>query len=84
MPSTMQNDCCSRSLADLDCRVPDGSVNAGMSHVFHVERHCTLTARIDVITLFDRECQRNGTGVGFGAPQYGPRRGYSFGLSKSL
>jgi outer membrane receptor protein involved in Fe transport len=45
----------------------------------------TLTARVDVINLFDKEYQiRNGTGVGLGAPQYGPRRGLFFGLSKSL
>jgi outer membrane receptor protein involved in Fe transport len=56
-----------------------------VSHVFHIPGAGTLTARADVINLFDREYQiRNGTGVGVGAPQYGPRRGYFFGLSKSL
>jgi len=78
--------------------LPDGSVipngthlpyytqvNAGVSHVFHLTGAGTLTARADVINLFDREYQiRNGTGVGVGAPQYGPRRGYFFGLSKSI
>ena len=60
-------------------------VNTGVSHVFHIPGAGTLTARADVINLFDREYQiRNGTGVGVGAPQYGPRRGYFFGLSKSL
>jgi outer membrane receptor protein involved in Fe transport len=78
--------------------LPDGSVipngthlpyytqvNTGVSHVFHIAGAGTLTARADVINLFDREYQiRNGTGVGVGAPQYGPRRGYFFGLSKSI
>jgi outer membrane receptor protein involved in Fe transport len=60
-------------------------VNTGVSHVFHIAGAGTLTARADVINLFDREYQiRNGTGVGVGAPQYGPRRGYFFGLSKSI
>jgi outer membrane receptor for ferrienterochelin and colicins len=60
-------------------------VNAAVSHLFHLAGNGTLTARFDVINVFDREYQiRNGTGVGVGAPQFGPRRGYFFGLSKSL
>jgi outer membrane receptor protein involved in Fe transport len=38
--------------------------------------------RIDVINLFDTVYQiRNGTGVGVGAPQFGPRRGVFVGVS---
>jgi outer membrane receptor protein involved in Fe transport len=60
-------------------------INFGSTHVFHLNGAGTLTARFDVINLFDKEYQiRNGTGVGVGAPQYGPRRGFFFGLSKSL
>jgi outer membrane receptor protein involved in Fe transport len=60
-------------------------VNTGITHLFHIPNAGTLTARFDVINLFDRVYQiRNGTGVGVGAPQYGPRRGFFFGLSKSL
>ncbi len=60
-------------------------VNAGLSHVFRISGAGTLTARFDVINIFDKVYQiRNGTGVGVGAPQYGPRRGIFFGLSKSL
>jgi hypothetical protein len=60
-------------------------VNAGAKHVYHLTGDGTLTVRLDVINLFDREYQiRNGTGVGVGAPQYGPRRGYFIGLSKSI
>jgi outer membrane receptor protein involved in Fe transport len=59
--------------------------NLGTSHLFHLPRAGTLTARFDVINIFDRIYQiRNGTGVGVGAPQYGARRGLFFGLSKSL
>jgi outer membrane receptor protein involved in Fe transport len=81
-----------------DLLLPDGShipngarlpyyaqVNAGASHVFHLTGAGTLTARFDIINLFDREYEiRNGTGVGVGAPQFGPRRGYFVGLSKSI
>jgi len=60
-------------------------VNTGISHLFTIPGAGTLTARFDVINLFDKEYEiRNGTGVGVGAPQFGPRRGFFFGLSKSL
>jgi hypothetical protein len=78
--------------------LPDGTVvpngdhlpyytqaNFGVNHIFHVGEWGTLTARVDLINAFDKVYQiRNGTGVGVGAPQYGPRRGLFFGLSKSL
>jgi outer membrane receptor for ferrienterochelin and colicins len=60
-------------------------VNLAASHVFQLGHAGTLTARVDVINVFDKVYEiRNGTGVGVGAPQYGPRRGLFFGLSKSL
>jgi outer membrane receptor for ferrienterochelin and colicins len=60
-------------------------VNLGVNHVFHIDDAGTLTARLDVINAFDRRYEiRDGTGVGVGAPQYGPRRGVFVGLSKSL
>jgi outer membrane receptor protein involved in Fe transport len=60
-------------------------VNFGSTHVFTLGGQGTLTARFDVINVFDQDYQiRNGTGVGVGAPQYGPRRGLFFGLSKSI
>jgi outer membrane receptor protein involved in Fe transport len=41
--------------------------------------------RLDVINLFDKEYQiRNGTGVGVGAPQFGPRRGVFAGVTKEF
>jgi len=60
-------------------------VNFGTNHVFHLDGWGTLTARVDLINAFDKVYQiRNGTGVGVGAPQFGPRRGLFFGLSKSI
>ena len=59
--------------------------NLGVSHAFEVADVKGFTARFDVINLFDEKYQiRNGTGVGVGAPQWGPRRGFFVGLSKAL
>ncbi|GAC1504599.1 MAG: hypothetical protein NVS1B6_12620 [Steroidobacteraceae bacterium] len=60
-------------------------VNLGVSHVFHIDNAGTLTARFDVINALDNVYEiRNGTGVGVGAPQFGARRGFFVGVSKSL
>jgi outer membrane receptor protein involved in Fe transport len=60
-------------------------VNLGVSRAFHIDGAGGFTARFDVINLFDEEYQiRDGTGVGVGAPQFGPRRGFFVGLSKAL
>jgi len=60
-------------------------INLGMSHVFDLGASGTLTARLDVINALDKVYEiRDGTGVGVGAPQYGPRRGLFVGVSKSI
>lgn len=42
-----------------------------------------LEARLDVINVFDQKYEiRNGTGVGVGAPQFGPRRTILAGLTQ--
>jgi len=78
-----------------DLVLPDGSVipngdhtpsylqvNLGLSHDFQLAGSGPLTARFDVINVFDKVYQiRSGTGVGVFAPQYGPRRGLYGGLS---
>jgi outer membrane receptor for ferrienterochelin and colicins len=44
-----------------------------------------LTLRADVINLFDKKYEiRDGTGIGVGAPQWGPRRGLFAGVTKSF
>ncbi len=81
-----------RATPDGGTGVPNGDhlpyylqLNFGSTHVWHLDGAGTLTGRFDIINLFDRKYQiRNGTGVGVGAPQFGPRRGLFFGLSKSL
>jgi outer membrane receptor for ferrienterochelin and colicins len=60
-------------------------VNFGVSHAFDTAKISGLSARLDVINVFDTKYQiRNGTGVGVGAPQYGPRRGFFAGFSKTF
>ncbi|HZZ36456.1 MAG TPA: TonB-dependent receptor, partial [Caulobacteraceae bacterium] len=44
-----------------------------------------LDLRFDIVNLFDEQYLiRDGSGVGVGAPQWGPRRGFFVGLSKSF
>lgn len=60
-------------------------VNLGVEHDFDRQGITGLTARIDVINLLDKIYEiRDGTGVGVGAPQYGPRRGLFFGVTESF
>ena len=60
-------------------------VNLAASHKFQLGSAGDVTLRMDIVNAFDREYEiRNGTGVGVGAPQFGPRRGFFFGISKSL
>ena len=66
--------------------VPDYvTVNLGITQDFSLVGWTGLTARFDVINLFDEVYEiRDGTGVGVGAPQFGARRGFFFGLSKAI
>jgi outer membrane receptor for ferrienterochelin and colicins len=60
-------------------------VNVGASHAFDAEGLKGFSMRLDVINAFDQKYQiRNGTGIGVGAPQYGPRRGYFVGVSQEF
>jgi opacity protein-like surface antigen/outer membrane receptor protein involved in Fe transport len=44
-----------------------------------------VTVRLDVVNVTDNIYQiRSGSGIGVFAPQYGPRRGYYFGISQKL
>jgi outer membrane receptor protein involved in Fe transport len=81
-----------------DLVLPDGSsipngthlpyyeqVNLGIVHDFERQGLTGLSARADVINLLDQKYEiRNGTGVGVGAPQYGPRRGYFLGFTQTF
>ncbi|HEY1637292.1 MAG TPA: TonB-dependent receptor, partial [Rhizomicrobium sp.] len=75
-----------------DGAVPNGEhvpgytvVNLGVSQDFDLGPVGGLTARFDVINVFDKEYEiRDGSGIGVGAPQFGARRGFFAGLSKSI
>jgi len=60
-------------------------VNFSLSHRFDSGPVGPIEIRADLINGFDEVYQiRNGTGVGVGAPQYGPRRGVFVGLTKDF
>jgi opacity protein-like surface antigen len=61
-------------------------VNTGVSHEFaNGWNGLPVTVRFDVVNLTDYIYQiRNGAGIGVFAPQYGPRRGYYFGISQKI
>jgi len=59
--------------------------NFGMTHAFQDGAPGPLTARFDVVNLFDKNYEiRSGTGIGVFAPQYGARRGLFFGLTQDF
>jgi len=72
--------------------VPNGAAvpdyvqfNASVAHHFVLPQLGKLDVRVDVINLFDEKYEiRDGTGVGVGAPQFGPRRGFFAGITKSF
>lgn len=60
-------------------------INFGVEHDFDRQGLSGVTARFDIINLLDKVYEiRDGTGVGVGAPQFGPRRGVFAGLTKSF
>jgi outer membrane receptor protein involved in Fe transport len=60
-------------------------VNFSVTHRFANVAGAPLEVRFDVTNAFDEVYQiRNGTGVGVFAPQYGPRRGFFFGVTKEF
>jgi hypothetical protein len=79
--------------ADSADGVPNGShvpsytqVNLGVSHDFSwVSAAKPTTLRFDIVNLFDSIYEiRDGSGIGVFAPQFGPRRGFYFGISQKL
>ena len=63
---------------------PYVQVNVGLSQAIGGEEH-SWTLRFDVTNVFDRVyLLRDGSGVGAGQPQYGPRRGFFVGLRKAF
>jgi outer membrane receptor protein involved in Fe transport len=73
-----------------DSTVPNGAslpgyqqVNFSIVQAVETGIYKGLELRFDIINLFDRVYEiRNGTGVGVGAPQFGPRRTFLAGISQ--
>jgi outer membrane receptor for ferrienterochelin and colicins len=60
-------------------------VNLSVNHKFDNVLGAPLEVRFDVINAFDEVYElRDGSGVGVFAPQYGPRRGFFFGVTKDF
>jgi outer membrane receptor protein involved in Fe transport len=71
--------------ANIDHLPAYAQFNTGISHEFATPDGKPLTLRFDVVNLLDTIYEiRSGTGIGVFAPQFGPRRGYFFGISKKL
>jgi outer membrane receptor for ferrienterochelin and colicins len=59
--------------------------NFGASHSFSLPTLGDFSVRFDVINVLDAKYQiRSGTGVGVGAPSFGPRRGFFAGITKEF
>ena len=60
-------------------------VNFGLARSFDLGPLGTVDGRLTAINLFDRSYAiRDGSGIGVGAPQYGPRRGFFVGMTKNF
>jgi outer membrane receptor protein involved in Fe transport len=75
-----------------DGAVPNGAtmpayfqLNLSVSHDFELQGAGKLHAQLALINALDRTYElRDGTGVGVGAPQFGPRRGLYLTVSKDF
>ena len=81
-----------RSTGPLPGDVPNGDhvpgyVQVNLAANYHLNLAATgpLDLRFDIINVGDETYEiRDGTGVGVGAPQFGPRRGFFAGVTKSF
>lgn len=75
-----------------DGAVPNGAhlpayfqLNLNVSHDFAFDRFGKLHTQLALINALDRTYElRDGTGIGVGAPQFGPRRGLYLSLQKDF
>jgi outer membrane receptor protein involved in Fe transport len=59
------------------------SVNLGLVHAFDFTPVGKTEVRLAVVNLLDKTYElRDGSGIGVGAPQFGPRRGYYVGITQ--
>jgi outer membrane receptor protein involved in Fe transport len=61
------------------------TLNLGLTQAFDLPGIGKIEGRLVVVNVFDKTYElRDGTGIGVGAPQFGPRRAFYAGLSKSF
>ena len=73
-----------RGFANTEVLSPYIQVNTGLAYDFRIGKE-KFTARLDVVNLFDAVYElRDGSGIGVGAPQWGPRRTVLAGLSHAF
>jgi outer membrane receptor protein involved in Fe transport len=71
--------------ANTDHVAPYATMNLGVSREIATPYGKPLTARFDIVNLFDKIYElRDGSGIGVFAPQFGMRRGFLVGLSQKL
>jgi outer membrane receptor protein involved in Fe transport len=72
-----------RGFANTEKLPPYTTFNAGVSQRLEAPTVGKLELRFVVINVFDKTYElRDGSGIGVGAPQFGPRRAYFAGVSK--
>jgi len=72
-----------RGFANTEKLPPYTHANIGLVHHFDTRELGKLDLRLVVVNVFDQSYEiRDGSGIGVGAPQFGPRRAYYAGLSK--
>ena len=60
-------------------------VNLGLVHPIRLPMIGKIEGRLVVVNVFDRVYElRDGSGIGVGAPQFGPRRGFLAGVTKKF
>ncbi|MEO7933030.1 MAG: TonB-dependent receptor [Chthoniobacterales bacterium] len=68
--------------ANSDNLSANATVNLGIEHTWKLGGKNTIKARLDVVNLLDESYElRDGSGIGVGAPQFGPRRGFFGGIT---
>jgi len=74
-----------RGFANSDHLPSYATMNLGLLQAFDLPGVGKIEGRLAVVNLFDKTYElRDGTGIGVGAPQFGPRRALYAGLSKSF
>ena len=69
--------------ANSESLSPYVQVDAGIARSFDAPAIGRMNVRLTITNLFDRSYEiRDGSGVGVGAPQFGPRRAYYVALEK--